>query len=76
MQDGPNAQTEREQRGQISKYRRGFRTTIWKNTGIRKSGRTLLLARAGPGSDHGVDPDRLGVLSSLGSPACVRPKVL
>ena len=29
------------------KYRRGFRTTIWKNTGIRKSGSTLLLARAG-----------------------------
>ena len=28
------------------KYRRGFRTTIWKNTGIRKSGSTLLLARA------------------------------
>ena len=28
------------------KYRRGFRTTIWKHTGIRKSGSTLLLARA------------------------------
>ena len=58
------------------KYRRGFRTTIWKNTGIRKSGSTLLLAELGPGSDHGVDPDRLGVLSSLGSPACVRQEVL
>ena len=28
------------------KYRRGFRTTIWKNTGIRRSGSALLLARA------------------------------
>ena len=27
-------------------YRRAFRTTIWKNTGIRKNGSTLLLARA------------------------------
>ena len=47
------------------KYRRGFRTTIWKNTGIGKPGSTLLLALPWPGSAHGVDPDRWGVLFVL-----------
>ena len=47
VQDGENPQAEWNTAARYPKYRRAFRTTIWKNTGIRKSGSTLLLARAG-----------------------------
>ena len=43
--NGENPQAEREHGARYPKYRRGFRTTIWKHTGIRQSGSTLLLAR-------------------------------
>ena len=60
------------------KYRRGFRTTIWKNTGIRQQ------------RQHPAAGSRVGAwlrsrwpslpaweyLSGLGSPACVRQEVL
>ena len=51
------------------KYRRGFRTTIWKNTGIRRSGSALLLAVRGLAPLHAGRPCRLGDLRVLDSPA-------